>query len=131
MTVYQEYFGISLNRSDDGGSQLHGNRPTRRHRRPVLHPLRDGPQQLEAAALRHRHALRDDQCDGVPSGLGGHRHPGHDGFNTGGAAITAIAIAQSSPSTVYVATSGSQIFLTTNDGGSWTNVSIAGGHQRL
>ncbi len=51
--------------------------------------------------------------------------PGTNGFNTGGAAITAIAIAKSSPNTVYV-TTGSQVFVTTNDGGSWTTSSIAG-----
>ena len=52
-------------------------------------------------------------------------NPGTGGFNTGGASIAAIAIAKSSPNTVYV-TTGSQIFVTTNDGASWTNVSIAG-----
>jgi hypothetical protein len=51
--------------------------------------------------------------------------PGSNGFNAGGAGIVAIAISKSNPNTIYVST-GSQIFRTTNDGGTWTDVTILG-----
>jgi photosystem II stability/assembly factor-like uncharacterized protein len=50
--------------------------------------------------------------------------PGAGGFNTNGAVVDAVALAESDPKTIYV-TAGGQVFVTTDDGVSWdSNLSL-------
>jgi hypothetical protein len=57
--------------------------------------------------------------------------PGANGFNPSGSTVDAIAVAPTNTSVVYAATGGyfassSQVFVTTNNGGTWSNISIPG-----
>lgn len=121
-TVYHEYYGISLQRSDNGGATWNDISPPGATGGlfyvPYVMDPSNSQRLLYGTATLYETTNKGNNWAAIGT-------PGTQGFNPFGSAITAIAVAKSSPNTVY-ATTGDQVFRTGNDGASWTDVSIPG-----
>ena len=122
--VYHEFYGTNLNRSTDSGATFPTNITPPGATGglfyvPYILDPSNSKRMLYGTATLYE---TTDATAATPTwtSIG---VAGSNGFNTGGSNIVTMAIAKSSPNTIYVST-GSQIFSTTNNGASWTNVSI-------
>ena len=81
--------------------------------------LRHGPDQSAADVGRHEPGVRDDQRRQSWTAISGVLSTSSDLSDQ---YIAALAIAPSSTNTIYAATADGQLFVTQNNGGSWTEV---------
>jgi autotransporter-associated beta strand protein len=123
-TVYHEYSGGTLERSDTSGSPAAswtditppGASGGNFYVPFVLDP--SNPQRLlYGTATLYQSTNRGAGWTAIGT-------PGTAGFNPGGAALDALAVSANG-STIYV-TAGGHNFVTTNDGLSWTNIDVPG-----
>jgi hypothetical protein len=127
-TVYHEFFGISLQRSDDGGQtwfqKTAGINPND-HSNFIVPYLMD-PSNSTRLILGTDHVYETVNRGGSWSAIGG---PGFSGWTTT-ANVDAAAISASNPGTIY-ATAGGDIFVTFNDGTSWQKIDVPGAHDHF
>lgn len=116
-TIYQEYYGLSLYRSDNGGQSftyagngLNGNEAAQFYVPFVLDPLNQS-----RVLLGLSHIYESTNKGGSYKSIGGVGSPGWDSTGT----ISSIATLGN---TVYVGTGDQKLLVTTNDGVSWTDV---------
>ena len=124
-TLYHEFFSTTLNRSTDSGATFTDITPPGASGGLFYVPYILDPSNSKRLLYGTATLYETTDATAAPPTWTSIGIAGTNGFNTSGANIVAMAIAKSSPSTIYVST-GSQIFVTTNDGTSWTNVSIPG-----
>ena len=120
-TIYQEYTGLSLYRSDNGGltyTSASNGIPSESSEFYVPFILDPANQSRVLVGLTHVYESTNKGAS--YKAIGG---PGSTGW-TSTSTISSIA---TYGSTIYVATDDNKIFATTNDGTSWTNVSPPGG----
>ncbi len=135
LTVYHEYYGISLERSDDGGVTWRGRTSGINKSDPQPADGEDPaafyvPYKLDPANQSRVIYGTDHVYESVNKGnnfttIG---TPGVNGFNPGDAVINTLGVAgptASSPGAIYVA-AGGHLYATFNDGSAWTDVSIPG-----
>jgi photosystem II stability/assembly factor-like uncharacterized protein len=125
MIVYHEFFGISLERSIDGGTTWTGISPPGATGGLFYIPYVLDPNNSKRMVYGTATLYETTDATAAPPVWTAIGTPGTNGFNPGGNSISAVAISPSSPNTIYVTTE-SQVFVTTNDGASWTNASIPG-----
>jgi len=135
-TIYQEFFGVSLERSDDGGvtfspktTGISGTLPDDQNPFDPSSPLSSDfyvPYVLDPSTptrlilgtnIVNESTNRGDNWAPIST-------PNTNGWNTS-ANIDALAIALTNGNTIY-ASAGGNIFVTTNNGASWTQVNIPG-----
>jgi photosystem II stability/assembly factor-like uncharacterized protein len=128
-TVYHTFFGISLERSDDGGQTWNfktngiGNNDFSNFYIPyILDPTNPSRVLL---GTDHLYESLDRADDFTAIGT-----PNTNGFNPNGDPIDAIAVAASAPKTIYVAAAG-RIFVTTDDGANWVERDIPGARDHV
>jgi uncharacterized delta-60 repeat protein len=118
-TIYQSHsttgFGPLLQRSTDGGATWNALSP------PTSGGLYYSPYTLDPT---NPNRILFGSSILVESTNGGSTwstiaSPGTGGFNSNDAPISSVTIAPSAPNTIYI-TAGGALFVTTNDGGSWT-----------
>jgi len=125
-TIYTEYVYLDIRKSTNAGSTwINATNGITQERCGFIAPFVMDPSNpliLVAGTYRvYRTTNGASSWTSISSDLTG------DGAGSSGATITAIAIAKSSSSTIYVGTSGSQsnaskVWVTTNTGTNWTNV---------
>jgi photosystem II stability/assembly factor-like uncharacterized protein len=130
-TVYQEYVGLSLRRSDSGGAfgtfspatnGINTGDPSNFYVPYVMDPSNSSRLLLGS---NHLYETTDKANNWNAIGV-----PGAGGWNPQGP-VDAIAIAPTDPKTIYAAAGGSfaissDIFVTTDDGATWTKVDVPG-----
>jgi photosystem II stability/assembly factor-like uncharacterized protein len=127
-TVYHTFFRVSgstsfIERSDDGGatwtdisSGVNSNDNSEFYPPYVMDPSNSSRLVL---GTDHVYETTDKGATWTAVGT-----PGTGGFNASGDTVTAVAVAKSAPGTIYVAAGSANIFVTTNDGSSWTQRNI-------
>ncbi len=123
--VYAEYQYGNLFRSDDGGNSMTfifngGNDDRTNWNTPIALDPSDPTTLYFGANVLYRSTDRGDSWEAISPDLTDGEHPsGSLSFGT----ITTIAVAPSSPLTVYVGTDDGNVQVTTDGGESWNNIS--------
>ena len=128
-SIYHEYYGISLERSDDGGAHWTGKTtginptdpqpPDGSDPAAFYVPFKLDPANQSRVIYATNHVYESTDKGDNFTAIG---TPGTAGFNPGGGVLSTLGV---NGSTVYTATGGS-VYATFNDGASWSNVSLPG-----
>ncbi len=123
-TVYQEYTGLSLYRSDNGGQSFvyAGGGLSTSEAAQFYVPFILDPANQSRVLVGLSHVYESTNKGGSYRSIGGPGTPGWDSTST----ISAIA---TYGNTVYASTNDAKLLATTNDGASWTDVSPPGGYH--
>lgn len=124
-TLYHEFFGISLERSDNSGATWTGISPPGAAGGLFYVPYVLDPSNSKRMIYGTATLYQTNDATATPPVWTAIGTPGTNGFNPGGDAISAEAIAPTAPNTIYITTEN-HVFVTTNDGATWTDVSIPG-----
>ena len=127
-TVYHEYYGISLERSDDGGANWNGattginpSDPAPDGSDPAAFyvPFKLDPANQSRVIYGTNHVYESTDKGDNFTAIG---TPGTNGFNPGGGSISNLGV---NGNTIYAAVGGN-VYATTNDGATWADVSLPG-----
>jgi len=123
-TIYQEYYGLSLYRSDNGGQSFRyaANGLNSSEAAEFYVPFILDPTNQSRVLVGLSHVYESTNKGASYRSIGGVGSPGWTSRST----ISAIA---TYGSTVYVATNDNKLLVTTNDGATWTDVSPPGGRH--
>ena len=121
-TIYQEYYGLSLYRSDNGGQSFTyaANGLSSSEAAEFYVPYILDPANQSRVLVGLSHVYESTNKGGSYKSIGGSGSTGWDSTST----ISSIA---TYGNTVYVATDDNKLLVTTNDGSTWKDVSPAGG----
>ncbi len=123
-TIYQEYTGLSLYRSDNGGQSFvyAGNGLSTSEAAEFYVPFILDPANQSRVLVGLSHVYESTNKGASYRSIGGVGSTGWTSTST----ISSIA---TYGNTVYVATDDNKLLVTTNDGTTWKDVSPAGGHH--
>ena len=129
-TVYHEYYGISLERSDDGGATWNGKvtginpsdpqPPDGSDPAAFYVPFKLDPLNQSRVIYATDHVYESTNRGDSFTAIG---TPGTAGYNAGDSIVSTLGVAGG---TIYAA-AGGHLFVTTNDGAAWADVSLPGG----
>ncbi len=123
--IYAEYQYGGLGKSTNGGGSFSGatNGINGGDRRNWSTPVVMDPTNSQVMYYGTYRVYRTTNGAANWSALSGDLTGGQGGGNLSFPTVTTIAVARSNPATIYAGTDDARVWVTTNTGGSWTNVS--------